>query len=449
MKKSALKLHRVLLYFAIYYCLGAMFLVTCTSSKKDTNTLFTDGGSHINGVAIETEATGGGTETEDEDSPIVLNTTPDNNTTEVSIKTTISALFDVEMANATITENSFTLHSHGEIVPGTIHYDTTSKTATLTPINNLSCNTVYTATLSSSVSDLHRKGLKDNLSWIFNTGSRDVECAIVSFITFGDWGAGEEYGTTYQFDVADAIYDYCRNQNCDFIVTLGDNFYPSGVTDIYDPQWKGKYQDVYEKLGLPFYAALGWHDQTAGGSIQAQIDFSEVDDSWHMPAEYYSFMSPTDTSNALIEFFVLNSGDFLYQEDEKLWLQNAIANSSAIWKVLVTYVPLISNGSHGNDALGIGKDLIPTICGKIDVIVSGHDHIFSHLTETIDGCYIDQLILGTGGGSSQVPDFTDERVLFSDSPLYGFGWFQVVYDEIVFRMIDRQGTTPYETTWKK
>ncbi len=371
---------------------------------------------------------------------------PRNGATEVSINPTIAVTFQMDLADQSITTDTIILRSAEDstMVTGMTAYDSPTRTIIFQPSEPLRCDTNYTASLAASITDISGKHpLRQNMTWSFTTTAKSLECSHTAFIAFGDWGYG--YDTPHQHNVADAMATHCQKTDCHFVVTLGDNFYPTGVTDVNDPQWKEKYRDVYGGLDLPFHPALGWHDHF--GNVQAQIDYSQIDSSWNMPATYYAFTSPQDHSGRLVEFFVLDSGDLAYQEEELAWLDEALTQSNAFWKILVTYVPMMSNGAHGDDTLNIAETLAEHICGKIDLVISGHDHIFSHLTDTIKGCDFTQLIIGTGGAASQSFQ-ADPRVIFSDS-LYGFGWFDVNAQHIVFQMIDTAGATYYETTLTK
>ena len=62
-----------------------------------------------------------------------------------------------------------------------------------------------------------------------------------NIVIIGDTGTGNNN----QFSVAKAIDRYCENNDLDFIVMLGDNFYQAGVRSITDKQWQTKWQDVY------------------------------------------------------------------------------------------------------------------------------------------------------------------------------------------------------------
>lgn len=264
----------------------------------------------------------------------------------------------------------------------------------------------------------------------------------VSFVTFGDWGTGNDD----QKAVAAALKNYCGTETCEFVVTLGDNFYPNGVSSTSDEQWKEKYTDIYAGLNIPFYASLGNHDEN--GSVEAQINYSSVDPSWHMPAGQYSFTMP-EGGEPIIEFFIIRSQYPHFRETAAQgWLMSAIDASRAKWKILVMHHPLINNGKHGDDDQDNGEFLTPIICSKIDLIFSGHAHSFSHLRAKVDGCPIEQLIVGTGGAGLKSVDTADPRVIATKSML-GFGWVSVSASEAEFRMIAADGSVYYWTEWQK
>jgi hypothetical protein len=66
----------------------------------------------------------------------------------------------------------------------------------------------------------------------------------------------------------------------DFIVSTGDNFYPSGVASVQDPLWKRSFEDVYTAFSLQeeWYPVLGNHDYD--GDAQAQIEYSRISRRW-------------------------------------------------------------------------------------------------------------------------------------------------------------------------
>lgn len=265
----------------------------------------------------------------------------------------------------------------------------------------------------------------------------------VSFVTFGDWGADRDEPR----EVAGAISDYCTANPCDFIVTLGDNIYDNGVESIEDPLWQERFHDVYDFLGLVFYASLGNHDNN--GNIQAQIDYTDVVDNWVMLDEHYTFSKPDAVRPPLADFFIINSDWPNFDGVAQVWLDGAIADSDATWKFLAMHHPIYNAGrGHGDGDDGYIEDLVPIICDRIDLVLSAHDHDFNYVRSDEDGCLIDQFVIGTGGQSLHDVNLSDPRLIAGGS-FYGFGWFQVTPKSILFRMIDTLGETFYEAIFEK
>src|SRR5687768_2876700 len=98
--------------------------------------------------------------------------------------------------------------------------------------------------------------------------SRDTDS--LSFIVIGDWGMN---GSAPQKAVAEQIDIIGRKNNVQFIITTGDNFYPTGVTSTSDPHWERSFNLVYDKKGhmVPWYPTVGNHDYN--GSPSAQIEY--------------------------------------------------------------------------------------------------------------------------------------------------------------------------------
>lgn len=260
-----------------------------------------------------------------------------------------------------------------------------------------------------------------------------------SFVAFGDWGSGRGP----QFDVADAMEHYCAGEGCEFVVTLGDNFYDTGVESTDDPQWESKYRQIYGPLNLPFYVTAGNHD--AYGNLQAQIDYSNVDPSWHMPSDRYSFVWPPDSPDPLVEFFVVGVDSF--DRDDRKWLEESLDRSRALWKILTRHFPFITNRKVAESSDPLMEE---AICNKVDLVLSGHNHFFSFLRGSKNGCWIEQVILGTGGAPLQQQSSNQDRGrLITTASVYGFGWFQASENKIIFRMITTDGSRVYSNTWRK
>ncbi len=99
--------------------------------------------------------------------PTVLSTNPDDLDTNVLLDATVSATFSETMALATVTDLSFTLFDGLVQVDGTVLYVGT--TATFTPDVDLDPETLYTATITTGVTDLAGNALAADYVWTFTT----------------------------------------------------------------------------------------------------------------------------------------------------------------------------------------------------------------------------------------------------------------------------------------
>lgn len=100
--------------------------------------------------------------------PTVTVTSPADGGTEVEVTDPITATFSRAMNAATITSANFYLNNG---VTGSVSYDWTTKTATLTPSTSLAPNTLYTATITTGVTDAAGNHMTSTKTWNFTTGA--------------------------------------------------------------------------------------------------------------------------------------------------------------------------------------------------------------------------------------------------------------------------------------
>ncbi|RJO66050.1 MAG: DUF3494 domain-containing protein [Myxococcales bacterium] len=101
--------------------------------------------------------------------PRVSSTTPLNNATDVAFNAPIAATFSEAMNPLTISTATFTLLDGTIPVSGAVIY--VGVTAIFTPIINLNPNTLYTATITSGVTDLAGNAMVEDYVWSFTTGT--------------------------------------------------------------------------------------------------------------------------------------------------------------------------------------------------------------------------------------------------------------------------------------
>lgn len=277
------------------------------------------------------------------------------------------------------------------------------------------------------------------------------ESTEVNFITIGDMGTGKQG----QYLVAAAIKEVCEQEKtCEFAVGLGDNIYEDGVDSVHDIQFQTKFEDPYADIDFPFYMTLGNHDNTwiiSGdgldndrGDLQVEYHYAEdrLSEKWQMPGRYYRFTAPLGSSTPLVSFFSIDSNPLAavsdadpeyykhrYYTEQAEWLQYKLERTTTPWKIGFSHHPLISNGRHGNagiydkvPSLGVGylKFLRQNVCGKFDMMLSGHDHDLQIL-KPVDYCEGTTQII-SGAGAKQRPLDKEDRneAYFQQGNVLGF-----------------------------
>ncbi|HEU4469653.1 MAG TPA: tartrate-resistant acid phosphatase type 5 family protein [Flavisolibacter sp.] len=231
----------------------------------------------------------------------------------------------------------------------------------------------------------------------------------VSFLVVGDWG---KQGGEYQKQVAEAMNRCGLRHRTSFIISTGDNFYPSGVRDTADAHWQSSFEKIYDGEGhqVDWYAVLGNHDYE--GNPQAQLAYSIRGRRWRMPSRYYALRKEIDAGSAILFLFTDTSpliedyhdrgmADLSKQDTaaQLSWLRQTLAASKDKWKIVIGHHPIYSAGAHGN-TLDLIHRLKPAISGGgTDFYLSGHDHSLQYLARRKER----MAYLVSGGGSESTP----------------------------------------------
>ena len=285
----------------------------------------------------------------------------------------------------------------------------------------------------------------------------------VHFLAIGDWGRN---GADHQLQVARQMGKWATENPNDFIVSLGDNFYPSGVTSEHDPLWRYSFEDIYTEFALQWdwYPILGNHDYKS--DPDAQVRYSKISRRWKMPARYYSkevslkgpdggkmLMIFIDTNPMIPEFYKNSEyGPHVAgQQPEKQleWLNKTLENASADvrWKVVIGHHPIYTVGPRikNYDTLAVRKVLLDVFDKhKVDVYLSGHDHSLQHLKK--EG-FTNHFI--SGSGSEVTPVTSGIPYSRFEAADYGFMYFSVDKNRLNTKVINHTGKIIYETTLKK
>jgi len=250
---------------------------------------------------------------------------------------------------------------------------------------------------------------------------------VLAFGDFGDGGKGQR-------EVASAMLQYHRQRPFDFAITLGDNFYNNGMRGVDDPRWKTWWDQLYDPLGIQFYATLGNHDYGFPQSPEAEILYSKKSPSWRMPATRYTYTAGS------VQFFATDSQKMT--PDQLEWLQKELVSSTARWKVVYGHHTIYSHGYHGNTPELI-RDLLPLIKDRVDIYLSGHDHDMQHLRPEGN---LHFFVSGSGGKLRRIRP--GPRSLFAMSAR-GFAVLEANAESVKMTFVSTTLQPLYEYTLKK
>jgi tartrate-resistant acid phosphatase type 5 len=229
---------------------------------------------------------------------------------------------------------------------------------------------------------------------------------------------GSVIAASGQAPVANSMREYCAAHGCDFGALLGDNIYPDGATARADGiddarRFRDLFTIPYGPLGegrpeFRIYAVLGNHDwHTSREGAMAQVHFLERSPPFYMRGLFYRVVPPA--ARGEIEIFALDTevllaGTTVYKarltddareapstEVEQLepwaapqteaernmvaWLEDALANSKARWKIVIGHHPLWSTaGSKFEQAKVLRRLILPALCRHADLYLAGHEH---------------------------------------------------------------------------
>lgn len=249
---------------------------------------------------------------------------------------------------------------------------------------------------------------------------------VVRFAVIGDYGEDNQG----EKDVSELV----KSWQPDLVITTGDNNYPDGAAETIDQRIGQYYQEfIYPYHGAygpgadqnRFFPTLGNHDWTTANA-QPYLDYFELPGN----ERYYDFVWGD------IHFFALDADsrepDGVSQiSPQARWLQERLAGTTSLWKVVFFHQAPYSSGYHGS------TDWMrwPFAEWGASAVFSGHDHVYERLL--IDG--IPYFVDGLGGGpiywfTGSIPG---SQVQYNQD----YGAMLVVADnqQMTFQFISRKG----------
>lgn len=197
-----------------------------------------------------------------------------------------------------------------------------------------------------------------------------------NFITFGDSGVAS----------ADQLALASLMGRLDFSMAIitGDVVYDEGYDSEADPRYFVPYRNLIDHL--PFFPVVGDHDlvENSNGATFMSTFF-------HPTGKLYYDFQWGDT-----HFFALDSTQTWFHSfdpNQLSWFEQAIAQSTARWKIVYFHHPPYNSGLFGN--LSNMKDFLPLFEKyHVDVVFTGHAHDYER-TVPING--VTYVVTGGGG----------------------------------------------------
>lgn len=283
----------------------------------------------------------------------------------------------------------------------------------------------------------------------------------LNFLLMGDFG---RYGQFYQKEVATQMGKAAATVDSEFVIAVGDNFYPNGVQSTTDYSWIASYENVYTAYSLQnnWYVVLGNHDYH--GNIQAQIDYSKISRRWHMPSTYYKKEFELDDGNKVLVLF-MDTSPYIekYYDDaymsatvkaqdttaQKKWMIKELATTDKkiTWKIVVGHHPLYSGGKRisSPETLGFEKNFASIFdIHKVDAYFCGHEHDLQIIKPK--GRYTTQFL--SGSACTVRPSGGREGSLFfAEKP--GFMTFAINNNKLMAQVVDAEGKILFTTQIEK
>ncbi len=219
---------------------------------------------------------------------------------------------------------------------------------------------------------------------------------VVRLVALGDAGKGQ--GKSQNYDMGSALRRaYGETSFSDGILLLGDNLYcgpedSGSLAAVAQREIENPFKDIID-LGVPFYAALGNHDNDHGlESFELQYPLFNM--------KGRRFYSQIFRGNLVEVFFLdsntLNDESGGEQDPEQIrWLQGALEGSRARWKVVIMHHPLYSTAMKYPTDPDMIRLLEPLFREYgVSLVLQGHNHIYERL-RPVHG--IEYVTAGSGG----------------------------------------------------
>ena len=247
----------------------------------------------------------------------------------------------------------------------------------------------------------------------------------VKFAVLGDFGSGDPS----EYQVAAQMAAFRNRFPFDFVITTGDNII--GGQDRPD-DFADKFERPFQTLlraQVPFYATLGNHDKPSNRSYAP----------WNMNGRrYYTFAVKN------VRFFALDSNR--PDRVELAWADEALRSSNEEWKICYFHHPLYSDGVKHGPSLELRVLLEPILVRHaVDVVFSGHDHVYERLVPQAGVSYF---VTGAGGQGVRTLRRSAATAASFDRD-QTFTVVEILGAELFYQTVSRSGATVDEGVIRK
>lgn len=293
----------------------------------------------------------------------------------------------------------------------------------------------------------------------------------LKFVAVGDWGGvpNAPFHTAREMANAKEIARTVQIMGADFIMSLGDNFYFTGVHDANDKRFQETFEDVFSDRALrniPWYVLAGNHDHL--GNVSAQIAYSKISKRWNFPSLYYRLHFKIPRTNVTVAIFMLdtvmlcgNSDDFSSQQptmprdlgvarSQLSWLKKQLAAAKEDYVLVAGHYPIWSIAEHGPTRCLV-KHLRPLLATYgVTAYLCGHDHNLQYLQDENGVGYV-----LSGAGNFMDPSVRHQRKVpnnylrfhyGSEDSLGGFTYVEISPKEMTITYVEAAGKSLFKTS---